>query len=937
MAGLIFSFGSFKLLPSERVLLDENSPVKLGGRAFDILTILVSRAGEIVAKDELIASVWRDVVVEEGALKVHIAGLRKTLGQSAGASRFVSNVPGRGYIFTAPVKREVNTGPAELLPTAFNLPSRQTRIIGRGKSVNAIVEAVASHRIVTLVGTGGIGKTTVAIAAAEQLAPRFENRTYFVDLSSLNDPALVARKVASSLGLDAPTRDMLPVLAGFLVDQRVLIVLDTCEHVIESAAIVAETIARQAPEIFILATSREPLRVEGELVHRLQPLDLPPVGLTGRTKDEMLSFAAIQLFSERAHASAEWFELIDANIEPVVNLCRTLDGVPLALELAAAMVNFLGVQGVAKQLDNRLLLETKGRRTAQPRHQSLRATLDWSYQLLSEQEQKLLNALSVFRSEFTLEAASAVAESTGNILQIISNLVAKSLVTVDVGDDTVRYRLLDVTRTYAQERLIEHGLPDVVSRQCAIHFQSYFFVVGQRLASGPTRTEKDLILRQIDNLRSSLDWCFSDRGDADVGVSLLIAALPALIHFALLDECGTYVDIALKNIKSDDARGKMHLLWGHAVIITLTTISSSSQEAIWREILHIAEQLDDDDYRTRALRGVMRCHFVEGNFEPMLELARHVTRLARKSSTSLNGLVYLGMANSLLGNLEEACEIFDRVILQCDPELHPFDVARIQNEVLSWALTWRARTMWMRGFADQAQADAEAGLREAISGDHYLSITLALVLGVCPIAMAVGDLETLERYVTSNFGQDGRAKITASVSIWARAFRGAVLVERGDTAEGILLLRRALGTAPFGTLTGIHQPMLCKLAKALSTTGDAGQALALLEPIIEKPQSGWDELFLPELLCASGEIHLSLNQLDAAEQLYQRALELSGRKKQLAWQLRAATGLARCCILRGRHDEGRALLSDVMSKFTEGFATLDWIAAESVAHQMSSS
>jgi len=243
--------------------------------------------------------------------------------------------------------------------------------------------------------------------------------------------------------------------------------------------------------------------------------------------------------------------------------------------------------------------------------------------------------------------------------------------------------------------------------------------------------------------------------------------------------------------------------------------------------------------------------------------------------------------------------------------------------------------MWMRGFADQAKADAEAGLRQAISEDHYLSITLALVLGVCPIAMAAGDLETLERYVNSNFGQDGRVKISASVSIWARAFRGAILVERGETVEGILLLQRALDTAPFGTLTGIHQSMLCKLAKGLSAAGDTGQALALLEPIIERPQSGWDELFLPELQCASGDIHLSLNQLDAAEQLYQRALELSDRKKQLAWQLRAATGLARCDIIRGRHNDGRALLSDVMSKFTEGFSTLDWIAAESVARQMS--
>jgi DNA-binding winged helix-turn-helix (wHTH) protein len=395
-----FIFGSFRLIPAQRVLLDDGKPLRLGSRALDILITLVEHAGETISKEQLIAQTWPDTVVDDGALRVHVSALRKALGDGRAGRHYVANNPGRGYAFTAPVGRE-NTASAPVAPTgmaeAGNLPAALTRIVGRDDVIAALAMQLARRRFLTIVGPGGIGKTTVAVAVADCVRASYKDGAWFVALASLSDPDLVPSAIGAALGVPPSGGDHTRALASWLHDRSALLVLDNCEHIIGAAAALAETLLKAAPHAGILATSREPLRAEGEWLHRLAPLELPPQAEASPTAAEALSYSAVELFNERATAATDSFVLDDTDVPAVLEICRRLDGVPLALELAAARVDTFGVRGLAARLDDRFAVLTSGRRTALPRQQTLRATIDWSYDLLPEPERRLLRHLGLVR------------------------------------------------------------------------------------------------------------------------------------------------------------------------------------------------------------------------------------------------------------------------------------------------------------------------------------------------------------------------------------------------------------------------------------------------------------------------------------------------------------------------------------------------------------
>jgi predicted ATPase len=400
-------------------------------------------------------------LVEEVALRVHLSALRKALGHRQNGIRYVENVSGQGYRFVAAVTRLEQDSPAPAIPipaTEFRhgVPAMLTRMIGRSDIVTTLATQLPQRRFVTIVGPGGIGKTTVALAAADKLSPCYRHGACFVDLASITDLRLVSSTLASVLGLEVLSDDPVPALLAFLADKHLLIVLDNCEHVVEASAALAERVLEGAPGVHILATSRQLLGSDGEWVHRLQSLDIPPPSAT-LTAAQALAYSAIQLFTERAVASLDSFELSDADASIVAELCRRLDGIPLAIELAAARVDLFGLRELAARLEDCLQLLTKGRRTAMPRHQTPRATLDWSYGLLSEPEQVILRRIAVFPGSFDLASASAVAADrdagAADMLDAITNLGAKSLVTADVTGEQVVFRLLDTTRSYALEKL----------------------------------------------------------------------------------------------------------------------------------------------------------------------------------------------------------------------------------------------------------------------------------------------------------------------------------------------------------------------------------------------------------------------------------------------------------------------------------------------------
>src|SRR6266513_1862530 len=411
----IFAFGPFRLLAAQRLLLEGDTPVRLGSRAFDILAALVERSGEVIDKDELKSRTWPKTFVEDANLKIQVSALRRALGDGQGGNRYIATIPGRGYNFVAPVRFE-KLAPAATIASAaaHNLPLAATRMIGREEVVATLVSRLSLERLLTIVGPGGIGKTTVALAVAERMIADYDDGVWLVDLAPLNDPRLVPSAVATILGVEVRTENPLPGLIAALRDRRMLLLLDNCEQVIDAAASVAAAVLTGVPRVNILATSREPLGVTGEREYRLGPLGSPPTS-SGLTAAEATAFPAVQLFVERVTAIVEDFALTDANAQSAAEICQRLDGLPLASEFAAPRVEVLGVEGLAVGLDRSLPLLRARRRTMIPRHRTMRAVIDWSYGLLSEAEQRFFRALGIFAGGFTVEAAAAVVIDAADI------------------------------------------------------------------------------------------------------------------------------------------------------------------------------------------------------------------------------------------------------------------------------------------------------------------------------------------------------------------------------------------------------------------------------------------------------------------------------------------------------------------------------------------
>jgi predicted ATPase/DNA-binding winged helix-turn-helix (wHTH) protein len=510
LRGKIASFGPFRLRATERLLEKDGTPLKLGSRALDILIMLLEHAPEVVSKRDLIRRVWGQLVVDEVSLPVQVNALRKRLGDGDPSVSYITNIPGRGYCFAGAVSwAQAQATPSKARTITPQLPREPSLMVGRDDAVRELTVQLKKQRFVSIVGAGGIGKTTVALTLAHRMLAEFEEAVHFLDLGAVEDPRLLASLLASQLGLVAASDQPLTVILTHLREQRMLLVFDSCEHLIEATAALTETIFRDAPEVHIVVTSREALRAEGEQVHHLAPLECPPYA-ESLTATQALGFPAVQLFVKQAAHSGHAFELTDTDAPIVAEICRRLDGIALALELAAFRVGVHGVQGTASLLDRQFRLLWRGRRISLPRHQTLSATLDWSYNLLSPTERLVFRRLAVFIGGFSLEAAlDVVAESLdpAELAETLATLVDKSLVTSD-GTTAMRYRLLDTTRAYAWQKLTESGEDlKIVRRHCQhmIHALERF---GATIWAPPRPESIDFFVLNLSNLRAALECSF---------------------------------------------------------------------------------------------------------------------------------------------------------------------------------------------------------------------------------------------------------------------------------------------------------------------------------------------------------------------------------------------------------------------------------------------
>ncbi len=543
MSSAILRFAEFELQPDARRLLVRGRPVQVGARAYDLLVALIERSDRVVSKHELLDTVWPNLVVEENNLQVHIHALRRLLGPTA-----ITTIPGRGYRFTAEASgatrsASANVGDDEALWNGArsertsgtktlegNLPASIPDLYGRDEAVAQVTALLDLHRLVTITGSSGIGKTRLAQTVAHRLRERFPNGVWMIELAAVQDATQLASVIAQMLDITLTgNRSPFEALAAALQSQHLMLVLDNCEHLVDPVAQLVSRLLSDAPSVRILTTSQELLRITGEQIHRLDPLSVP----TERRLDGALGFGAVRLFVERARALDGNFELTQHNLDAVVSICNRLEGIALAIELAAARVPSLGVQGIHDRLGERLRVLTGGARVSLRRHQTLRAALDWSHQLLTERESRVFRRLAVFSDGFVIEGAQVVGRDDDidewALLDVLGALVDKSLVLVDSGERP-RYRMLETTRSYALEKLAEAGETDIGLKHHAEATDALCrMAVKQR--------DSELLWAEMNNIRTAYAWAIADGGNPLLAISLATASAMPLAVSGLVDEC----------------------------------------------------------------------------------------------------------------------------------------------------------------------------------------------------------------------------------------------------------------------------------------------------------------------------------------------------------------------------------------------------------------
>jgi predicted ATPase/DNA-binding winged helix-turn-helix (wHTH) protein len=538
-----YRFGRFELLPHRRRLLSEGAVVPISPRALSLLILLVERHGRLVSKDEIYTEIWSGRFVEEHNLVVHVSALRKQLGPDV-----IDTIPGRGYRFTATLVPPEGAPPEPTQPAAAptprttNLPQRLTALIGRDAELAELTQRLASHRLVTLAGPSGIGKTRLAIELGWRLQPSFRDSVWLIDLAPLSDPAVLTSAVATALGIELRSADPVETIATAIARRQTLLIFDNCEHLVGAVAALIEALLQRVPALSVLATSQEILRLPGEQIYRLNPLALPPPQAA-----EIAGFGAIDLFVARAHAADRRFALTGANAAGVIEICSRLDGIPLALEMAAARVPLLGIEGLCKGLGERLRMLGGSARTTEWRHRTLRDMVAWSYGLLNEAEQQMFRQLGVFAGNFSLEAALAVAGHQSadrwDMVDQFGKLVDKSLVAVE-ADEPLRYRLLETMRCYAVEELKageEH-------EATAEHHARYFVdLLDQADQVWEKMTDKEWGVAyspEIDNVRTALEWTLEGARRPVIACTLAGGAGRLWHQLALLEEGRRYLERA---------------------------------------------------------------------------------------------------------------------------------------------------------------------------------------------------------------------------------------------------------------------------------------------------------------------------------------------------------------------------------------------------------
>lgn len=929
-----FAFGPFLLVPERQLLMEDEVRLRIGGRALDILTALVERPGELVSKRELLARVWPNTTVEEGNLKVNVAALRRALGEGSHSSKYIGTVVGQGYRFTAPV-----TSSGSALPWArgcaapsqrHNLPPAAMRILGRATTIEAIRKDLAEARLVSVVGAGGVGKTTVALAVAQHEVATVRDGVWMVDLSRLDDPSLVPNAIAAALGLTTHSPNILAALCAFLKGREVLLLLDSCEPVIDAAAHCADRLLADAPGIRILATSREPLRVTGERVRRLRGLEAPPPS-PHISAEEALAFPAVQLFVGHAAGRIPSFRLSDADAPLVAEICQKLDGLALAIEIAATRADSFSIRELRDLLGDwfRIL---EGNRSGPKRHETLTATVDWSYELLKEGERAVMRRLSILVGSFDLETACAIAADEGipraEAIAGLANLVAKSLVSAEKHAVGQRYRMLDTTRSYALYELARNGEAEIVQRRHAEHFLEVATRAGAERDALAPADWRERHGGGIDDIRSALRWAFGGVAHVAIGVRLTLAAIPFWEELSLVEECRVSLERALEDRfaaqRSDGDELALRMTLGK--LLFHMRGPQPGGKALWVRALALAERIGDVDRQIACLVWLSNHQIWAAEFRAVLATGERIRELARAAgpeASAANTDMQEGHALLYLGRPEEGRQRLERGIGRREPPGR-HRTGHFELDQRLTAMSGLVKILWAEGCADQAAELSRRQSEQAEASGNAVPICAALLHTACPLALDVGDfdlagelLEAVEEIVA-----------THELKVWAgmaMCTRGIWRLRLGD-ASGVELLRQALPALRDSGI-GIRYPnYLAAYAEGLARKGRLDEARRALDQAITLCDESEQVWTMPELLHAEGQLLHAAGgpqAIQAASVKYLEAIACAQRHGALSWELRAAISLVDLGLSGDGNSEAEEVLSSIYGRFREGFWTRD--------------
>jgi predicted ATPase/DNA-binding winged helix-turn-helix (wHTH) protein len=968
-------FGPFELSSRERVLRREGSVLPLGSRALDLLIYLAERPGEVIAKQELMDHVWSDVTVEEGSIRVHVAAIRKALGDGQFGNRYIANIKGRGYSFVGTVVSLA--GGTERWNAKFRhqgrLPVRPIMMVGRETVVSEVSGKLRNERFVTLLGPGGIGKTTIALAVGRVVAEEFGGKVHFVDLESLTDPRHVAGAVATSLGLALKSKDPALELVDLVRSRKLLIILDSCEHVIEAVASLAEQLYQQTEEIHVLTTSRELLKVEGEHCCRVFPLDYPPDG-SEETTNAVLRYPAVQLFVRRVAARAGSFALTDEEAPFVAEMCRKLDGMPLAIELAAGQVAALGIKNTVARLVSRLELLRLSHRTAVPRHRTLKATLDWSYNLLSDGERIVLRRIAPFVGHFTLDgarhAAGELGAGTGEIFDAIAGLVEKSLIATRIDETQAQYRLLDTTRAYALEKLEEHGEVDMVFRRHAEYVAGYLesqraallaLAKAERAAAsrsgnirvapewsfGPhggnevvARSTVSTQFSQLGNIRAALEWSFGPHGDNEIATRLAAASTQLFLELSLLIECRVWAERAIARLgdQHQNSRREMEIYASLSLALMHSEGSSDLVRKAFSRALDVAAILGDSAYELRLLSGLFMYYRWNTDINAALDIASRSKQAASKTKDHDDIALaesMLGAAHFLAGNHLVAIKHFESGLIHSASGSR-FRAGQHLFHDNSLLLVGMARSLLYRGLLDQSLHYARLAIEEGEKSNHPATLCRSLSF-VLPVYLAMADFRRSEQYI-AQLSELAEAYSLKPYRAIATGLRGQWLLLRNDLREGIPLLKRALEELHTQRHDSLNMEFLCDLGAGLIAMGNYQEALTLTMDAIDVQQRGGKFLYMPALFRMKGLILASRSAEDylEAEGSLLSAIDWAKRQSATLFELRAATDLAELLLKQDRVSEVYKHLSAALDRMPAETVSPDRTRALQILRQLQS-